>query len=292
MASGARPAIADAGGAAESHRIEVQFVEIFAQARFVQVVGDYLGARREAGLHPWLGLESTLDGVLRQQARAQHQRRIRGVGAAGDGGNHNRAIAQLELVAVVFHLDVLLRCAFHGFREGGLGLPQRHAILRALGAGQSRLNLCQVEFQRVGKERVGCLVGAEKSLQLGVSVDQCDALGAASGEAQIGQCFGIDREKSHSRAVFGSHVGDGGAVRQCQAGKPGSVELDEPANHSLFPQHFGDGQDQVRSRSPFGQPAVQFEADHVGHQHGKRLPEHCGLLPRFRRRPSPALPAR
>ena len=46
-----------------------------------------------------LTVRPAVDGVLGQQGRAEHHRRVRGVGAAGDRGDHDGAVVELELAA-------------------------------------------------------------------------------------------------------------------------------------------------------------------------------------------------
>ena len=90
-----RAGVADAGGAAVADEVEAELVEVRRQAGLLVVVADDLRARRERGLHPRLALEALLDGVLGQQGRADHHRRVGGVGARGDGGDRHRAVVDL-----------------------------------------------------------------------------------------------------------------------------------------------------------------------------------------------------
>ena len=53
-----------------------------------------------------------------------------------------------------------------------LRVGERHAILRALRAGDARLDVAEVEVQRVGEERLGRVVGAEEALRLRVRLDE------------------------------------------------------------------------------------------------------------------------
>ena len=124
---------------------------------------------------------------------------------------------------------------------------------------------------------IGRLVGAEEALFLGVGLDELDLFVAAIGEAEIGESFRVDREKAHGGAIFGSHVGDGGAVGKREAGKSGAVKFDEFSDDAFLAQHLRDGEDEVGGRGAFGQAAVQLEADDRGNQHRERLAEHGGL---------------
>src|SRR3546814_1943388 len=59
------------------------------------------------------------------------------------------------------------------------------------------------------------------------------------------QRFAIDREDAAGGAVFGRHVGDGGAVGQRQVVQTVAKELDELADHTVLAQHLGDGKHQI-----------------------------------------------
>ena len=163
------------------------------------------------------------------------------------------------------------------FSNAALALRERHAILRALGAGHGGDDGGEIEFQRIGENRIGRLVGAEEALFLGVGFDELDLIFGARGEAQIGERFGIDGEEAHGRAIFGRHVGDRGAVGKREARKPGAVELDEFSDDAFLAQHLRDGEHEVGGRGAFGQAAVQLESDDRGNQHRERLAEHGGF---------------
>jgi hypothetical protein len=101
----------------------------------------------------------------------------------------------------------------------------------------------------------------EEALLLVIGLDQRDLLFAAAGEAQVAQRLRVDGEDAAGRAVFGSHVADGGAVGQRQLGDAGAVELDELADDAELAQHLGDGEHEVGRGRAFAQLAGQLEAD-------------------------------
>ncbi len=113
---------------------------------------------------------------------------------------------------------MLGRSSFHDFRERSLGLAQRDAILRTLGAGDSGFDRSQIQLQRVVEEWRGRLIGAEEHLLLAIGFDESDLFGRARGELQISECFRINREEAHCRAILGGHVGNRGAVGNAQRG--------------------------------------------------------------------------
>ncbi len=246
-----------------------------------QVVGDHLRAGGQRGLHPRLGLQALGDRVLGQQAGGDQDRRVRGVGARGDGRDDHVAVTDVE----VFTLDGGAQLGVLGlaeftrqrFGELGGGFGQQNAVLRTLGTGQRRLNGRQVELQGVREGRLGDAGLPPQALFLGVGLDQRDALGRAAGALQEGHGGGRDREEAAGRAVFRRHVGDGRLVFQGQVGQGVAVEFDELADHALLAQHLGDGQHQVGGRRAFRQGAGQLEADDFRDQHRDRLAQHRGL---------------
>ena len=154
---------------------------------------------------------------------------------------------------------------------------QRDAILRALGAGNGRFDAAKIQFQLVAEQRLGCGIGAEERLFLAIRFDERNLFVTARGEPQISKGFVVDGEEAHGCAVFRGHVGDGGAIRNAQAGKTGAVELHEFSDDSFLAQHFRDGEYKVRCRRAFRHTPVKFEADYFGNQHRQRLAEHGRL---------------
>ena len=117
----------------------------------------------------------------------------------------------------------------------------------------------------------------EKSLLARIGFDQRDLLVAAAGEFQVAQAFFVDREDAASRAIFGSHVGDGGAIGERQILQAGAEVLDELADDAVLAQHLGDRQDQIGGGSAFAQASGELHADDQRDQHGNGLSEHGGL---------------
>src|SRR5579872_1073222 len=106
-----RTAVADARRAAVADQLEAEFVEIFSQASGFEIISYDFRSWREAGFYPGLAVQATLDSLFCNQAGAKHQRRVRGICAAGNGGDNDRPVRKLKLVAIVFHGDVFLRGA-------------------------------------------------------------------------------------------------------------------------------------------------------------------------------------
>ncbi len=97
---GQRAAVTDAGGAAIGHQVEAQLRQRLEQARLAQIFGDDARARSQAGLDVGLDRQSLLNRFLCQQSRANHHRRIGGIGAGGDGRDDHRAVLHLHRAAV------------------------------------------------------------------------------------------------------------------------------------------------------------------------------------------------
>ena len=60
--------VADAGGAAVTHQVETDGIEMLAEAGLVEVVGDHLRSGGQRGFHPRGGLQAQLVGLLGHQA--------------------------------------------------------------------------------------------------------------------------------------------------------------------------------------------------------------------------------
>ncbi len=120
-----RAGVADAGGAAEADKVEAEGVEGFLQAGLLEVVGDDLRAGRERGLHPRRGLQALGDGVAGQKAGADQHAGVRGVGAGRDRGDHDVAVAEVEVLAV----DGIALRGFAGLLVFGLERCERNRAL-------------------------------------------------------------------------------------------------------------------------------------------------------------------
>ena len=155
---GERARIADAGGAAIADEVEADRVEVFGQAGAVEIVGDDLAARGEAGLDPRLAVEAERAGLARDEAGGDQHRRVGGVGAAGDRGDHHVAVADLDNPSpstATRGSFMLLVGRFEFGVELLVDVGQAHAVLRALGAGEARLDRRHVELERVGEQGIG-----------------------------------------------------------------------------------------------------------------------------------------
>ena len=97
---GQRAGVPDAGRAAVADRVEAERLEVRGQPGLLVVLGHDLRAGREARLHPRLAREAALDGLLGEQAGADHHGRVRGVRAGRDRRDHDGAVVDLDRLAV------------------------------------------------------------------------------------------------------------------------------------------------------------------------------------------------
>lgn len=82
-------------------------------------------------------------------------------------------------------------------------------------------------------------------LRLRICLDERELIGAAAGELEIPQGFGVDREDRGGGAVLGAHVADGCPVRERDGADPFAEELHELSDHTMLAQHLGDGEHEV-----------------------------------------------
>ena len=276
-----RPGVADAGRAAEADQVEAQRVEILLQARLFVIIRDDLRARRQRSFHPRLDLEALGNRLLGHQAGGDHHARIRRVGAGGDRSDHHVAVAEIVVAAgnrhALGHLGRLVELLVHRAGEARLHFLERNAVLRALGAGERRLDGAQFQLENVGEDRILRGLGAVHALRLGIGLDQVDPLLGAVGVVEILHRIVVDREEAAGRAVFRRHVAERGAIRDGQAAKAGAEELDELADHAALAQHLRDGEHQVGRSDAFLELAGKLDADHLGQNHRIGLAEHRGF---------------
>ena len=300
-----RAGIADAGGAAVAHEVETNGVKIFLQPGSVQIFRHHLAARGKRGFHPGFAGQAKRAGLAGHKTGGNHHIGIRGVGAGGDRGNHDRAIAQgvgfagdrggREAVETARHQDRFQRPAFVlpllGLGGGGSwqfarcadeiaeslgGLGQGQKILRAFRAGNGRDNGAHVQVQRRGIDR-RIVRPAPHAVGFGIGLDQRHARLLPPGIAQVTQGFIVDGKEAAGGAIFGGHIGDGGTICQRQAVQPVAPELHEFANHAVLAQHLHHFQHQIGCGCAFAHAACQLEADHLGDQHRNRLAQHRRL---------------
>jgi hypothetical protein len=222
---GQRAGIADAGGAAITHQIETQLLEVRREARLVEVLGDDARARRQRGLHPGPALQTRLHRLAGQQAGRDHDGRVRRVGATRDRGDDDRAMGHRCGCAGLFERsggasDTSPRSAAFGHEPGNvLGAhvgccPREHGLKDCLTPARATRSC-----GRLGPATLGSTLlrsRSSTSLKRGsasvsvlnspcyscVALDQVDD-GAAPGQVQVLQGVRVDREQRGGGAELG-----------------------------------------------------------------------------------------
>ena len=161
--------------------------------------------------------------------------------------------------------------------EGFLGFGQENPVLGAFRAGDGRHHGGQVELQIFGVFGLGGVLLKPQALGFGVGFHQVDLFLRPAGEVQVFDGFFVDGEDGAGGAEFRRHVADGGPVGQRNGLDPVAVEFHEFLHHTVFAQHFGDGEHHVGGGGAGGDFAGEFEAHHLGDQHGDGLAEHGGF---------------
>ena len=200
-----------------------------------------------------------MHGVAREQAGADHDRRVRGVGAGGDRGDHHIAMAEIEIgaldrIARWRSSSALLELIGHApWRSPAPASSRRRRGPAGASARRSRARpSARSSVERVGEDRLRRLGRPEHALRLGIGLDQRDLRGGRAGAFEIGERLGADREEAAGRAIFGRHVGDRRHVLEREAGKARPVEFDELADHALLAQHLRDGEHEIGGGRAFG----------------------------------------
>ncbi len=179
-----RSGVADAGGAPVSDQVEAERVQILLKAAHRKIVGDHLRAGCKRGFHPWLDAEALPAGIARHQAGTDQNIGIRGVGAAGDRGDHHVAVGERVVGprdrhrpiqfrdrarALLVHVGRGVRSVDVPFGrqvsfERGRGLRQGDPILWAFWTGKRRLDRTEIQLNGVGEHRIGRVGVAPQAL--------------------------------------------------------------------------------------------------------------------------------
>ena len=178
-----RPGVADAGGAAVADEVEAELVQVRDQAGPLVVVHDDLRAGREAGLHPGLAVQALLDRLLGQQRGADHHERVGGVRAGGDRGDHDVAVVERRLGAVLQgDPDLVGRPVVVAGRSG-----RRRGTCRSAGRRG-----CRTAARRGTRSwrwpARSCPAGASGPAMLGTTVDRSRVSSSENRSSRAGSC--------------------------------------------------------------------------------------------------------
>ncbi len=230
--------------------------------------------------------QSPLDRLLGDQTRRDHNGRVGGVGATGDGGDHHAAVLQGHLLAArQLHLgrDHRVGPARRGSEfgetgvEGRLRLIERDPVLRTLRAGDTRDDAVELEFEHFRVLSLCVTWRMEETLLSRVGVDEFDLLGGPPRELEIPEGFRVYGEDRAGGAELGRHVADRRPVCQREIRDPRAEELDQVPDHSTFTEHLCDGEYQVGCGGTIGKLSLEANSHHLRQQHRDRLAEHRRL---------------
>ena len=260
------PAHAVAGGAGKTDHAEAQLLELGQQAGVFEVQLHGLGAGRQGALDPGLAQQTRAVGVAGQQAGGHDVARVRGVRAAGDGGDDDGAVGHVSM-------PVFRRLFHHAGDAGGAQVRGGH-----LGVGHGRPGQVARDAGQVEGEHalvLGAFQGVGPQPRVfRVGLDQGDVLVAAAREFQVVDGLLVDEEHGRRGAVFRGHVGDGGAVAEGQAACALAEKLQVGAHDLLLAQELGDGQHDVRGGDARLALAGQLDAHDVRHSHVAGAAQH------------------
>src|SRR5258706_13692585 len=257
-------------GASVAHQVIPEFLQVRREPGLIEIARHNARARRHRRLHArWHG-QSTFNGLLREETRGDHHRRVRRVRARGDRRDDDRAVLDAtDLRRDVCDLRGLLRRDRY-LRLGGvidrlrtlgrarLGdtarwlwaeerLPdhrQFDPVLGALRAGNARAHRREIEFHDFVERRRRRAVDPEHALRLRVALDQIDHFTAA-GLLQIAERLRIDREERRGRPVLGTHVRHGGPILDRERRQAITGELDELVHDAVLAQRLGEGEYEI-----------------------------------------------
>ena len=149
--------------------------------------------------------------------------------------------------------------------------------MRALGAGDGGDDGGEVEGEVIGVVDLIFLWDAPQFLGAEVVLDGAAEFLGSTGTSEIVDRFAVDGEEAHGGSVFGGHIGDGGAVGEAEGLGSGAVELDEFSDDAVGAEDFGDAEGEVGGGDPFGEFAVEIDADDFRDEEGDWLAEHAGF---------------
>ena len=147
--------------------------------------------------------------------------------------------------------------------------------MRTFGASHAGSDGGEVEFDD-GGEVEGIFFGGKpkKILGLVVVLNELDKFRGASRATKVSESFFVDGKVSHGGAIFGGHVGDGGAIGKGELHGAWAVKLDKFTNDFVLAKDLGHGKGEIGRGSGGGEFPREIDADHFRGQEGEGLSEH------------------
>ena len=139
------------------------------------------------------------------------------------------------------------------------------------------MHIGEVEFEFDAVIDLALARDVEHVLRFEIVAERDDLFLGAARRAQVIQRLVVHGEEAHRRAVFGRHVGDGGAVGDAATTPRLPEELDEFADDLRFAEHLRDVQREVGRGHAFAEAAGHVDADDFGCEKIDWLAEHAGF---------------
>ena len=140
-------------------------------------------------------------------------------------------------------------------------------------AGHVAHHAGQVEAQHALVLRSGQVIGPQAG-GARIVLHQRHLRFLAAGQAQVIDGLPVDIEHRGGGAVFGAHVGDGGAVTDGQCRRPLAEEFKIRTHHAFLAQELGQCQHHVGGGDARLWPAGQLDADDIRQAHPRRAAQH------------------
>ena len=161
--------------------------------------------------------------------------------------------------------------------EGIFEVGKIDMILGAFRASDAWGDRGEIEFEVHAVVALALDGDAPEFLGFVVIFESGDLSGGSPGADEVGDGFFVDAEEAHGGAVFGGHIGDGGAIDHGERAGTWAVEFDELADHLGFAKDLGDVEDDIGGGDAFGDGADEVNADDFWGEEIDWLAEHPGF---------------
>eukprot|EP00760_Papus_ankaliazontas_P031102 PhM_4_TR5182/c1_g1_i1/m.99095 len=280
--------VADARHAAVAGDREALTLEVLEETAVLEVRLDDLRAGREGRLHIRGDRQTQGLGLLGDETRGDEDGRVGRVCAGRNGSDRDDTVANRELLpvgcdlhrgsALVFRDGETLETALSGEALGKvfLLLRNKHAVVRALGAGNAGLHRGELKLEVLSvRDALGG--GAEETESGQNLLRHLHLLGGTACLSHVAQGDLINGEVAAGGAVLRGHVADRRTVGEGEVSNTRAVELDELLNDAVLAEHGGKGEDEIRRRRTGGEAAGELHTNDGGEDHGAGLAEHGGF---------------
>ena len=269
-----RARVANAAHAAETACREAELGKGLRQAGALEHELGRVRTRSHHALHPRLGKQAALAGMLGNQAACEHHGGVGCGRAARDRSNRDSPMSQFVFAAHEIHRNALvhIEIAVGANRiEARAGIAAGKAVMRTARARERALDFAQIQLEHLGVHARCAIV--PHALGLRICLNERNLFLIAARKQQIFKRAIVDREQRARAAVFGSHVRDAGALRRRKRSHAIAEAFDELAHHALRTQHLCECERGVHGRYAITQLARQMNAHDLRHERRDGLAE-------------------